>query len=203
MNSFKQALIHLKNHWKYGLLIGALGLMVALILRHIPYVSAFLTAFALLILQHLTDRWMEGKKWQNLSTLKEFLLPFVVTSLILFPTTVLIGSSLGILQSPQEYLSGAPLSLGLFMLGAFFYLVLTHALRYRMETTTGLAEALDIVGLASMKNFRVYFVLSFYLALLLLLAGVTWGLGFLVAFPMLFFSSHYSYNEMKTLFVKK
>ncbi|WP_373998682.1 hypothetical protein [Bdellovibrio bacteriovorus] len=203
MNSFKQALIQLKSQWKYSLILGAIGFVVAFSLRHIPYVSAVLTAFALLVLQHLTDRWLEGKNWKDLSIVKESLLPFIVTSLILFPTTVLIGSSFGILQSPQEYLSGAPLSLGLFILGTFFYLVLTHALRYRLDTGTGLAEAVDIVGLASMKNLRHYFVVSFYLALLLLIAGVTWGIGFLLAFPVLFFSSYYSYLEMKSKFLKK
>lgn len=91
-----------------------------------------------------------------------------------------------------------PVVWGLLILCVYFYLVLSHSLRLRLTENVGIAKAIDIVGAASLKNFQAYFRLSFYLSLMIIVSGLTWGVGFIVTLPLVFFSSHFSYLDLKT-----
>ncbi|WP_295905631.1 hypothetical protein [uncultured Bdellovibrio sp.] len=199
MNSFKQALNHLKSHWQQSLALGAAASVLLLLTRYLPYIGAFFISLILLIFQHATEQWLAGKNWKDISFLKKALPAFIIVSVILFPTSVLVGSSMGIIQSSQGFFVAVPTAWGLLMIAVYFYLVLSHSLRLRFEDNVGIAKAIDIAGMASLKNFKLYFILSFYLSLLLVLSGFAWNIGLLVILPLLFFSSHFSFIEMKKM----
>lgn len=196
MNAFKQALNHFKNNWHYGLILGSAAAFIVLFSRHIPYISSFLMSAGLLSLQQIADQKIRGEKGKTLLTTKE-LTPFLVAAVVLFPTGVLLGSSMGILESPQPLHMTLPLSLGLFILSIYFYLVLSQALRLRLESKVNIAKAIDVVGLNSFKRFRLYLSLSFYLAILVMISGLTWGAGFIITLPLLFYVSYFSYLEVR------
>lgn len=197
MNSFKQALNQLKNHWQQSLVLGAVTSILLLLTRYLPYVGAFFISLILLLSQHITEQWLKGNNWKDFSFPKETLPAFIIVSVILFPTSVLVGSSLGIIQSSQELWIAIPTAWGLLMIAVYFYLVLSHALKLRLENNVGIAKAIDIAGLASLKKFKLYFILSFYLGLLFLLSGFIWNVGLLVTLPLLFYSGHFAFQEVK------
>ena len=151
----------------------------------------------LLSLQQIADQKIRGEKGKTLLTTKD-LTPFLVTAVVLFPTGVLLGSSMGILESPQPLYSALPLSLGLFILSIYFYLVLSQALRLRLESKVNIAKAIDVVGLNSFKRFRLYISISFYLAILVMISGLTWGAGFIITLPVLFYVSYFLYFEVRS-----
>lgn len=199
MNSLKQALIQLKEDWLNSLLLGCIATIFVLLVRFVPYVSAFLISLGLLFLQEVSNQYSETRKWpQNFSFLKQHLLSFVVTALILLPTSALLGSAMGLLQSPQNFLQTVPLSLGLLILALYFYLILNHALRLSMESGTSLAKSIDVAALASVKKFKDYFLVSFYLGVAVLIAGLLWGLGFIITLPFVFFATNYIYAHIKS-----
>lgn len=197
MNSFKQALNQLNNSWKNSLLLGVLATFFVFLVRYIPWGSAFVMSFGILIFQEVARNLVVTTSWRHHSPfLRKEWIPYLITSLILLPTSVLMGSALGILESPQTLLATAPMSLGLLILAVYFYLVLSHALRLHSEKNESLAKAIDIVGLASLRHFRLYFTLSFYFGLLILISGMTKGVGLLVTLPLLFYANHFAYVEM-------
>ncbi|MBV2168109.1 MAG: hypothetical protein KUL82_05310 [Bdellovibrio sp.] len=197
MNSFKQALNQLNSSWKNSLILGALATFFIFLIRYIPWGSAFVMSFGILIFQEVARNLVVTSSWRPHSQfLRKEWIPYLITSLILLPTSVLLGSALGILESPQTLLATAPMSLGLLILAVYFYLVLSQALRLHSERNESLAKAIDIVGLASLKNFRLYFTLSFYFGLLILISGMTKGVGLLVTLPLLFYANHFAYVEM-------
>lgn len=198
MNSLKQALIQLKEDWRNSLLLGCIATIFVLLVRFVPYLSAFFISLGLLFLQEISNQYSQTHKWpQQFSFLKQHLLSFVVTALILLPTSALLGSAMGLLQSPQDIFQTIPLSLGLLILALYFYLILNHALRLNMESGTSLAKAIDVVALASMKNFKEYFLVSFYLSLAILISGLLWGAGFIVTLPFVFFATNSIYRHIK------
>ncbi|AHZ85862.1 hypothetical protein AB1A81_01040 [Bdellovibrio bacteriovorus] len=198
MNSLKQALIQLKADWKNSLFLGCTATLFVLAVRFTPYVSALLISFGLLFLQEVTNRYLTFKAWpRDLTFLKENALTFLITSLILLPTSTLLGSAIGVLESPQDFLHTIPMSWGLLILAVYFYLVLAHALRMTIENGTALAKAVDIAALASLKNFREYFIIAFYMALAVLISGILWGAGFIVTLPVIFYAAHYSFLATK------
>lgn len=197
MNSFKQALNHLKTHWQQSLVLGVIATLLLISVRYLPYVGAVFISFILLIGQRISERLIEGKDWKDFNTLKKGLPAFIIVSVVLFPTSVLVGSSMGILQSSQHLFSAIPSALGLLIIAIYFYLVLSHSLRLRLDSEVGIAKAIDIAGLASLKNFKIYFALSFYLGLLVVISAFTWNIGLIVTLPLLFYSSHFSFLEAK------
>ncbi|WP_374029530.1 hypothetical protein [Bdellovibrio bacteriovorus] len=203
MNSFKQALNHFKGTWKDSLIFGLCATLIVFLVRYIPYVSAFLISFCLLALQEIAQYKVEKNAWPRELFHKKSLPSYLITSLILLPTSVLLGSAIGILQSPQALWMTAPLSLGLLMLAVYFYFVLSHSLRFHLETNESLGKAIDVVGLVSIKSFKNYFVLSFYFALLILLSSLIAGLGLIAVLPLLFYVGHFFYLEIKPLVLLK
>ncbi|UXR65543.1 hypothetical protein EZJ49_04665 [Bdellovibrio bacteriovorus] len=198
MNSLKQALIQLKEDWRNSLLLGCIATIFVLLVRFVPYLSAFVISMGLLFLQEISNQYSQARKWpQQFNFIKQHLLSFVVTALILLPTSALLGSAMGLLQSPQDILQTIPLSLGLLILALYFYLILNHALRLNMENDTSLAKAIDIVALASIKNFKEYFLVSFYLSVAILISGLLWGFGFIVTLPFVFFATNHIYRHIK------
>lgn len=198
MKSFKQALNQLKNHLQHSLLLGVLGALLLYTVRHIPYLGAFVLAFGALYLQDLARTLAETNAWpRNFQIIKGNLFAYVGTSVVLVPTFVLGGSAMGLLQSPQGLLLVMPLALLLFILSIYFYFILSHSLRLHLETKLSLPKAIDTVGLSSIRNFKIYLPLSFYFGLLMMLSGMTWGAGYVISLPLLFYVGHYSYLELQ------
>lgn len=201
MNSFKQALILLKANPKESLLLGLVATCFVFLVRYVPYISALVISFGVLALQEFAQKWIETKTWsQDLHALKKGVLPYLIVSFVLLPTSVLLGSALGVMESPQGIFYNFLLSWGLMILAVYFYFVLSQALRFHLEGNDGLAKAIDRVGLASFRHFKNYFVLSFYFSFLILLSEMIKGVGLLVTLPLLFFTNHYLYLEMKSRF---
>lgn len=198
MNSLKQALIQLKADWKNSLFLGCTATLFVLAVRFTPYISALLISFGLLFLQEITNRLLTQKAYpKTASFLKENLPAFIISSLILLPTSALLGSAIGVLESPQNLLQTIPMSWGLLILALHFYLVLSHSLRLNIENDIPLAKAVDIAALASLKNFREYFIIAFYAGLAVLISGYLWGAGFIVSLPVIFYATHFCYTTTK------
>lgn len=198
MNSFKQALIQLKNAWKNSLLLGAASTMFVIAVHNLPFISAFAISFGILAFQTAAQFLIEGKtKPHDIPFTRKNLFSYLIVSLILVPTSVLLGSAIGLLQSPQDFFTTAPLSLGLLILGLYFYFLFSHSLRYHLQTRENLSKAIDIIGWASIKNFRLYLSLSVYFSLLILISGMTKGVGLIVTLPLLFYTNYFSYLEIQ------
>lgn len=154
-------------------------------------------AFGVLIIQEVACRLVVKREWpKNLHFLKNDLTAYVGTSLVLLPTVVLAGSAMGILQGPQELILTLPVALGMFVLSIYFYFILSHALRLHVDKKISLIKAIDFVGLSSLRNFKMYFVLSFYFGLFMILSGMSWGVGFVISLPWLLFANHFAYLEL-------
>lgn len=200
MNSFKQALNLLKVNWKNSLLFGFVAMLFVFLARATPGVGAIVISLVLLIFQEMARRLIiENKPLRQISFEAKELVSYLITAVALFPTGALFGSALGLLDSPQNFLMTAPLSLLLMIVASYFYFVLSQSLRWHLETQRGLAKSIDIWGMTSLKNFRTYLVVSFYAGLLVFLAGMTKGVGLIVALPLIFFANHYLYIEKKSL----
>lgn len=198
MNSFKQALFQFKSTWKNSLLLGATSAAFVIVVHNLPYVSAFLISFGILLFQTIAQNLIEGKtKSRDLPFLGKGLVSYLVIGLILLPTSVLLGSAIGILQSPQDLITTIPLSLGLIILGLFFYFLFSHSLRYHLETKESLGKAIDVIGLTSLKNFRLYLSLNVYFSMLILISGITKGAGLIAILPLLFYANCFSYLEIQ------
>lgn len=200
MPYFKQALIQLRASPKESLLLGAASALLIAISRYIPYLNAFFLALGLLILQEAARTQITTKSWpKNFDFLKNEAVTYIVMSLILLPTIILAGSALGVLQSPQSLLTTLPLSFLLLFIASYFYIVLSHSLRYHIEKKVSLAQSIDIVGLSSVRNFKNYFLLSFYGGILLLVSEITWGVGFIISLPLIFYFNYFFYSELDRL----
>lgn len=171
--------------------------MLIAISRYIPYLNAFFLALGLLILQEVARIQITARSWpKNWDFFKNEAVAYIVMSLILLPTIILAGSALGVLQSPQSLLTTLPLSFLLLLIASYFYIVLSHSLRYHIEKKVSLAQSIDIVGLSSVRNFKNYFLLSFYGGILLLVSEITWGVGFIISLPLIFYFNYFSYSEL-------
>lgn len=199
MNSFKQALNQFKATWKQSLSLGVVATAFVFLVRDLPYVSAFLISFGFLVMQDIANHLIQEKQFpKNFNHLKASLPSYIITGFILLPTSVLFGSALGILQSPNSYLVTLSMSLGLLLLAVYFYFVLSQALRRHIETHESLAKAIDVIGLGSIRNLQLYLPLCFYFGLFILISGMTWGAGLLVTLPMMFYTNHFAYQELKS-----
>lgn len=197
MNYFKQALIQMRSQFKNTLILGASSTLLLLSVRHIPYLNAFLLGLGLLTLQSLSNLLIVEQAWpKNLSFLYKNLITYIGASLILFPSYVLGGSAFGILQNPQEITTMLPMAAGLFMITAYFFLLISHSLRWHLEKKMSLAKSIDLVAGASLRNYRKYFNISFYIGILLTLSVWTWGVGFIFTLPFLFYCSHFLFTDM-------
>ena len=196
MNEIKQALTVFKLHQKSCLAIGIATSLLIYAVSFVPYMSAFLFSSILLLADgccvELTAHSQSRVSWRFF---KKNPSAFFATSLMLLPTIILSGSSLGILQNPQEPIFTYPLALGLFWLGIIFYFLLSQALRLHVESDITFFKAVDKVALIILKNFKGYLSVSFYLSLGLMLAELTRGLVMIVLVPTLFISSHFLYAK--------
>lgn len=198
MNSFKQALNQLKSTWKNSFLLGATATVFVIAVHNLPLISAFTISIGVLAFQTVAQTIIEGKvKLQNFSFLRKDLFSYIIASLILLPTSILIGSAIGILQSPQDFFTTIPLSLGLLILGLYFYFLFSHSLRYHLQTKVSLAKSIDAIGLVSIKKIRLYLSLSVYFSVLIAISGMTKGAGLIVTLPLLFYANHFSYLEIQ------
>lgn len=197
MNYFKQALIQMRSQIKNTLILGTISTALLFSTHHIPYLNAFLLGLGLLILQNLSNLLMSDQAWpKNLSFLYKDLISYIGASLILFPSYVLGGSAFGILQNPQEVTTMLPLAAGLFMITVYFYLLISHSLRWHIEKKMSLAKSIDLVASASLRSYRKYFNISFYIGILLTLSTWTWGVGFIFTLPLLYYCSHFLFTDM-------
>lgn len=198
MNSFKQALNLIKYDWRSSLLLGLVSTAIILVATVSPLFSSFFIALSILIIQEASTYFIINKSWRLKTNLKpDQFMALVATALLLIPTSILLGSALGLLQSPQQWFVTTPLSLTLLIIAMFFYFVLSHALRLHLESKQSLMKSFDSIGLGSIKNFRVYLTVSFYSACLVLFAGMTKGVGLIVVLPLILFVNHFSFLEVR------
>lgn len=180
------------------LILGASSTFLTLTSKHIPYINAFLLGLGLLALQTLANTLIITNKWPNrFSPIYRNLAAYTATSLFLLPTYILCGSAVGILQTPQDIVLTLPLASGLFMISVYFYLLISHSLRWHLEGKVSLARAIDLVAGASLRNYRLYFNVSFYFGILMVISVWTWGAGLLFTLPFLFYCDHFLFTDMK------
>lgn len=199
MNPVKQALMLFKSNWKESLYLGAAATVYIFFSQFVPFVGALLISFGLLIFQELTNVRLKTGKWKmDLTHFQHDWISLIITAVILMPTGILLGSAFGLLQDPQDHWRSLPTSLALFILGIYFFMVLSHGFNVQQESQEGIAKALDTSALASVKNLKIYIVASFYLSVGLLIGGLLRGVGFVLVLPVLFYTTYYVFSEMKT-----
>lgn len=183
--------------WRESLLLGLSGAILIYFVRFIPYLGAFILALGILGLQGIAQNIVEGAAWsKNLSFFRKHSLSYIAAGLLLLPTFALAGSAIGLLQSRQNFLMMAPLASTLLFLGMYFYFIFTHSLRVHLEKGERFVKAIDIVGLCSIRNFKIYFLLSFYSGLFLLISIMTWGAALVVTLPLMFYANYFSFLEL-------
>ena len=133
----------------------------------------------------------------DLSHLKTDWISFVIAAVILMPTGILLGSAFGLLESPQSRLQSWPMALGLFILGVYFYLIMSHGLNLQQDRHEGIAKTLDVSAIASIRNFKIYLATSVYVSLALVAGSLLKGIGFIAALPFLFYCSYFVFKQMK------
>lgn len=196
MHLFKQALIQYKTHWQESLLIGIFSFMCVLAAPSIPLVGSFFLSLVLLSFQLVIWFRLENKRWPIKSDLfPQVIIPLLICSLVMTPTSILIGSAHGLLASPQDLLTSWPLSIGLLFVGIYFYFLIAHALLLTRAANLGIAKALDRAALDTMRNFRLFAPLCLIFAVLFLLSQATFGVGWIIALPLLYFVCTYSLKK--------
>ena len=196
MHLFKQAMIQYKTHWQESLLIGLFSLLCVLAAPAIPLVGSFFLSLVILSFQLVIWFRLENNRWPVKSDLfPRSLIPLLVCALVMTPTSILIGSAHGMLQSPQNVLTSWPLSLGLLFVGIYFYFLIAHALLLTRASDLGIAKALDRAALDTMRNFRVFAPLCLIFAVLFLISQQTAGLGWIAALPLLYYACSSSFSR--------
>lgn len=196
MHLFKQALIQYKTHWQESLLIGLFSFMCVLAAPTLPLVGSFFLSLVLLSFQLVIWFRLENKRWPIKSDLfPQAITPLLICSLVMTPTSILIGSAHGLLASPQGILTSWPLSVGLLFIGIYFYFLIAHALLLTRATSLGIAKALDRAALDTMRNFRLFAPLCLIFAVLFLLSQLTVGAGWIFALPLLYYVCSYSLKK--------
>ncbi|HWU42066.1 MAG TPA: hypothetical protein VN132_01470 [Bdellovibrio sp.] len=200
MNPVKQALSAFKNNWKESLWLGAAATIYTYFAQLLPMIGALFISLGLLIFQEIVNKWMKTGRWSmDLTHLKNHWVAFVLISIVLMPTGILLGSAFGLLESPQSEWQNIPLSFALFILGIYFYFILAHAFSFSIETTKSVAKAIDSTAIVSMKRYKIYLPTAFFMSLIFMLAGFLRGLGLVIALPLLFFSSAVIYQDVRSL----
>lgn len=198
MNPVKQALFAFKQNWKESLYLGVAATVFTFFAQIVPFVGAFLISLGLLIFQEIANVRLSSGAWKkDLSHLQNDWISFLITAVVLMPTGILLGSAFGVLESPQERLQSWPMALGLFILGVYFFLILSHGLILQRERHEGIAKSLDTAALASIKNFKTYLAVSFYVSLALVVGSLLKGIGFIVALPFLFYCDYFAFKYVK------
>lgn len=198
MNPVKQALIAFKTNWKESLYLGAAATVFIFFSQIVPFVGALLISLGLLIFQELTNLRLQSGKWKlDLTHFRNDWMSLIITAIVLMPTGILLGSAFGLLQSPQDHWRSLPMSLGLFILGIYFYFILSHGFNLQQNQHSGIAKALDNAALTSIKNFKVYLSASFYVSIALMIGGLLRGAGFVLALPFLFYVGYYVFADLK------
>lgn len=196
MHLFKQALIQYKTHWQESLLIGLFSFMCILAAPSIPLIGSFFLSLVLLSFQLVIWFRLENKRWPIKSDLfPQVIIPLLVCSLVMTPTSILIGSAHGLLSSPQGVLTSWPLSMGLLFVGLYFYFLIAHALLLTRAANLGIAKALDRAALDTMRNFRLLTPLCLIFAILFLISQATFGAGWVLALPLLYYVCSYSLKK--------
>ncbi|MBO9665676.1 MAG: hypothetical protein J7501_02550 [Bdellovibrio sp.] len=198
MHPIKQAFMMYKENWKESILLGVAATVFTFFSQIVPTIGALLISVGLLVFQELANMRLQKGRWQrDLTHLQKDWVSWVITAVILMPTGILMGSAFGVLHSPQDWWQTIPASFGLFMLGVFFYLILTHGLNLQLERSEGIAKALDHAALGAVRNLRLYFPTVVWISLALIVASFLRGYGLILALPFMFYSCFYLYIEMK------
>jgi hypothetical protein len=196
MHLFKQALIQYKTHWQESLLIGLFSFVCILAAPSIPLIGSFFLSLVLLSFQLVIWFRLENKRWPIKGDLfPQVVIPLLVCSLVMTPTSILIGSAHGLLASPQSLLTSWPLSVGLLFVGIYFYFLIAHALLLTRATALGIAKALDRAALDSMRNFRQLTPLCLIFAVLFSISQATFGAAWVLALPLLYYVCSYSLKK--------
>lgn len=198
MKSFKQALFAMKNLWRETVALGLVATALLLVVRLVPYLSMFALSLVLILFQRtVTTRFDSGRWPTNFLFLKRKWPAYIIVGIVLMPTSILVGSAFGLLQTPQELWMTLPLTCGLFFLGIYFYMILNQAIELHLNSPITLAKSIDVVALRSFRYLKKYSLASFYLGILFGVSSLINGAGFVAALPALFYVTYYLDQEIK------
>lgn len=195
MNSIKQALNFFKLHPWHSLTLGLVACLSIWPLRHLPYVSALMISTVMVALQMTTSGLVQNEAFKKTRLLKNELLPFFITIICLFPSTVLLGAAIGLAESPYERLTGLPIAWLLISAGLYFFFLFTQALFLSLKETTKMSRAIDKIANHSFKNFSAYFLASFALSFTALIASLVHGSLYILIIPILLLTNVYMFQE--------
>ena len=193
MKPLKQALNLFRSELKLSLLLGFGTFFLIAIASRIPYFGAWIMTFSFLIIQIYIWSWQSQSTLKFPSALiKKNFAAIVLTSLILVPTGMLLGSSAGVLQKTDQFLTSLPLAFFIIYLCLFFYIILSHALLMSLSKNMSVMKAMDECFAKSLKRPHTALLACFYLSVILLVATLPLGFGLILGFPMLFYVTYYS-----------
>lgn len=197
MHLFKQALIQYKTQWRESLLIGLCSFLCVLAAPMIPLAGSFFLSLVLLSFQLVIWYRITHKAWPQQGELfPQMVTPLVICSLVMTPTSILIGSAHGLLDSPQNILTSWPLSIGLLFIGTYFYFLIAHALILAKSTDLGIAKSLDHAALDTVRRFKIFAPLCLIFAVLFLISQETRGAGWILTLPLLFFTCSFAVEKI-------
>lgn len=193
MNLIKQALNILKNKWQISLALGALTTLIMSATYYIPIVGGVLIAIEVFIFQQLLQKFVFN--CEAFKTSKH--LPAVlVIGILFFPSLLLMGSG-DTLALNRYAASSLPTAFIIYVLVSMIFFFLEIALELRIRKNLALVKALDASGLRLFRGLQNLFVLSFYSGVLLLIGKLTWGLGYVVALPLISIAAHLFFQQQE------
>lgn len=203
MNPVKQALNLFLREPKISLLLGISAYLFVLVVSRIPYVGAWFMIFGFLVIEIFVWHWQSQHSLHFPTTLyKKLLGPLLVTSFILIPTGMLLGSSAGVLQRTDQLLASIPLAYFITFISLYFFMVLTHALYGSVATGRSFVKTMDEQFGRSLRKPYSTLAALLILSAVFLLGIFPWALGLIIALPLLFYSTYFTFTEADIVVAK-
>ncbi len=168
--------------------LGAFGFILLLTSFSLP-LSAFFLALSLTVLQQTT--WALYRRIDIKCFLFQIKMSWswiMTLVILLIPASILMGSAVGILQSPYIFMIAGSLATLLITLALFFTFVFSQIL-FISSDRQNLGRLIDILFLSALKNWIEILGFCLLSALLVVLSIKAWGLGLIVAIPLLSLSN--------------
>lgn len=191
MNLIKQALNTLKNKWQISLALGSTAALIMTATYYIPVIGGVIIAIEVFIFQQLIQKLVFNSYAFKAS---KHLPAVLVIGILFFPSLLLMGSGDTLLLN-RYAISNLPTAFIIYILVSMIFFFLEIALELRIQKNLSLVKALDSSGLKLFGNLKSLFLLSFYSGALLLIGKISWGLGYVIALPLISIAAHLFFQQ--------
>ncbi len=141
-------------------------------------------------------KWDSPKKHFREIFSKKALPSFVLLAVFSSPTTVMMGSAIGLLQGHDSWVLVA-LMVGVFStICSLTYLLIAHAIGFFTHDRISLRKALTLSIRGFLKKKTQLLGLSFFLALVFIASALPFGAGLIFTLPLQFYVYYFSYQDL-------